>query len=98
MNRRRKLGRRDGWRWILAYWTIGPTISESSILGNLADCWASFNDGILGKGAVSANGWYTGLCAELPACALASSWFARHTASISAHLRSASLKVRDVGP
>jgi len=38
VNNRKKFGRRDGWRWILAYWTIGPTISESSILGNLADC------------------------------------------------------------
>jgi hypothetical protein len=98
VNIRKKLGRRDGLPWILAYWTIGPTISESSILGNLDGCWGSFNDGILGKGAVSAKVWYTGLRADPPACTLASSWFARHIESISAHLHSASLNVRDVGP
>ena len=44
----------DGLCGILAYRTIGPTISASSMAGNFADCRGSLNDGNLESGSVSA--------------------------------------------
>ena len=47
------IGLRVGRRWILAYCTIGPTMSESAIAGNLSGSFGSFKMGSVDDDCVS---------------------------------------------
>ncbi|KAI7515021.1 hypothetical protein KC347_g120 [Hortaea werneckii] len=49
-------GFEDGRLWILAYCTIGPTISPSAMAGNLLGCCGSFKEGNFETRWVSAKG------------------------------------------